>query len=71
MCEFISEYSILLHGFICLSLYKYRTVFYHNGSVVQLKVKHGDSTIGSFIVQNNFLLFQMNLQISRSKSVKN
>ena len=28
--------------------------FYHNGSVVQLEVRHGDSTRGSFIVENSF-----------------
>jgi hypothetical protein len=42
--------------------------FYHNCSVVQLEVRHGDSTRGSFIFANSFgytrfLLFQMNLQI--------
>ena len=28
--------------------------FYHNCSVVQLEVRHGDSTKGSFIVENSF-----------------
>jgi hypothetical protein len=28
--------------------------FYHNCSVVQLEVRHGDSTRGSFIVENSF-----------------
>jgi hypothetical protein len=28
--------------------------FYHNCSVVQLEVKHGDSPRGLFIVENNF-----------------
>ena len=42
--------------------------FYHNCSVLQLEVRHGDSTRGSFIVENSFcyprfFLFQMNLQM--------
>jgi hypothetical protein len=50
--------------------------FYHNCSVVQLEVSHGDSTRSSFIVESSFcyssfLLFQMNLQITLSNSVKN
>jgi hypothetical protein len=50
--------------------------FYHNCSVVQLNVRHGDSTRGYFIVENSFcyprfLLFQMNFQFALSKSVKN
>jgi hypothetical protein len=28
--------------------------FYHNCSIVQLNVRHGDSTRGSFIVENSF-----------------
>jgi hypothetical protein len=48
--------------------------FYHNYSVVQLEVRHSDSTRGSFIVENDFcyprfLLFQMNIQIVFSNSV--
>jgi hypothetical protein len=47
--------------------------FYHNCSVVQLEVRNGDSTRGSFFVENSFcspkfLLFQMNLQIALSNS---
>jgi hypothetical protein len=43
--------------------------FYHNSSA---NVRHGDSTRGSFIVENSFcypslLLFQMNLQIALLK----
>jgi hypothetical protein len=50
--------------------------FYHNCSVVKLDVRHGNSPRGSFIVENSFcyprfLLFQMNLQITLSNSVKN
>ena len=50
--------------------------FYHNCSVVQLEVRHGDFPRGSFIVEKSFcyprfLLLQMNLQISLSNSVKN
>jgi hypothetical protein len=50
--------------------------FYHNCSVLQLEVRNGDSTKGSFIVENSFgilgfLLFQMNLKIALSNSVKN
>jgi hypothetical protein len=50
--------------------------FYHNCSVVKLEVNHGDSIRGSFIVENSFcyprfLLFQMNLQVALSNSVKN
>ena len=50
--------------------------FYHYCSVVKLEVGDGDSTRGSFIVENSFalwgfLLFQMNLQIALSNSVKN
>jgi hypothetical protein len=56
-------------------LYQYHAVFNHNCSVVQLEVKHGDSTRGSFILEIVFgilgiLLFQMNLQISLSNLVK-
>ena len=45
--------------------------------IVQFEVRHGDSPRGSFIVGNSFcylrffLLFQMNLQIAFSNSVKN
>jgi hypothetical protein len=28
--------------------------FYHNCSVVQLEVRHGNSTRGSFIIENSF-----------------
>jgi hypothetical protein len=28
--------------------------FYHNCSVVKLEARHGDSTRGSFIVENSF-----------------
>jgi hypothetical protein len=50
--------------------------FYHNCSVVQFEVRHGDSTRGTFIVENGFcyprfLLFQMILQIALYNSVKN
>ena len=50
--------------------------FNHNCSVVQLNVRHGDSTRGSFIVENSFcypsfLLFQMNLKIALSNLLKN
>jgi hypothetical protein len=50
--------------------------FNHNCSVVQLEVKHGDSTRGPFIVENSIcypmvsLLFHMNLQTALSNSVK-
>jgi hypothetical protein len=51
--------------------------FYHNCSVVQLEVRHGDSTRGSFIVENSvcfprvfffffFFLFQVDLKIALS-----
>ena len=48
--------------------------FYHNCSVVQLEVRHGDSTRGYFILEKSFcyprfLLFQMNLQIALSNSL--
>ena len=46
--------SILFHGSTCLLLYQYHAVFNHNCSVVQLEVTHGDSTTGSFIVENSF-----------------
>ena len=50
--------------------------FYHNCSVVQLDIRHGDCPRGSFIVENSFcyrrfLLFQISLQIALSNSVKN
>ena len=50
--------------------------FYHNCSVVQLNVRHGNSTRGSFTVENSFailglLVFRINLQIALSMSVKN
>ena len=47
-----------------------------NCSLVQLEVRHGDSTRSSFIVENCvwypsiFLIFQMNLQIALSNSLK-
>jgi hypothetical protein len=49
--------------------------FYHNCSVVQPEVRHGDSTRGSLLLRIvfvilSFLLFQMNLQIGLSNSVK-
>ena len=49
--------------------------FYHNFLVVQLEVRDSDSARSSFIVENSFcyprfLLFQMNLQIALSNSVK-
>ena len=51
-------------------------VFYHYFSVVQLEVRNGDYPGGSFIEENGFcypgfLLFQMNLRIALSFSVKN
>jgi hypothetical protein len=50
--------------------------FYHNCSLVLLEVKDGDSTRGSFIMENSFcstrfFVIQMNLQIAFSNSVKN
>jgi hypothetical protein len=57
--------------------------FHHNFFVVQLEVKNGDNIRGSFIVENSLcyfrffvclfvcLLFQMNLKIALSNSVKN
>jgi hypothetical protein len=50
--------------------------FYHYCSAVQLEFRYGDSTTVSFIVENTFwyleyLLFQINLQIALSNSVKN
>ena len=50
--------------------------FYHNCSVVQLEVRHGNSTRDSFIIEESFcyprfLLFQMNLQIALSNFVEN
>ena len=50
--------------------------FYHNCSVVQLEVRDGDSSRRSFILENSccyprVLLFQMNLEIALSNSVKN
>jgi hypothetical protein len=49
---------------------------YQNCSVVHLYVRHGDSTRGSFIIEKilailGFLLFQMDLQIVLSNSLKN
>jgi hypothetical protein len=49
----------------------------HHYSVIQLEVSNGDSLRSSFNVENIFcyldffLLFQMNLQISLSNSMKN
>jgi hypothetical protein len=59
-----------------LSLYQYHAGFYHYCSVVQLDFPGGDSFRISFIVENDFhypgfLLFQMNLQIALSNSMKN
>ena len=51
---FISGSSILFHWSTCLSLYQYHAAFNHNCSVVQLNVRHGDSTRGYFIVENSF-----------------
>ncbi len=31
-------------------------VFNHNCSIVELEVRHSDSTIGSFIVEKSFML---------------
>ena len=50
--------------------------FYHNCSVVELEIRAGDSTRGTFIAENSFtilgfLLFQMNLQIALSNLLKN
>jgi hypothetical protein len=51
--------------------------FYHNYSVVQLEIRHGDSTSDSFTTENSFCcprvfwLFQMNLKIAHSNTVKN
>ena len=51
--------------------------FYHCFSVIQLKVKDGDSPRSSFIVENSFqcpelfLLFQSNLRLALSNSMKN
>jgi hypothetical protein len=50
--------------------------FYHYCSVIQLEVRDSDFTRSSFIVENSFrypgiLLFQMNLQIAHSNSMKN
>ena len=39
---------------LSVSLYHYHAVFNHNFSVVQLEVRHGDSTRGPFIVENSF-----------------
>jgi hypothetical protein len=66
-------YSIDLPVWYCTNTMKF---FYHNCSVAQLVVRNGDSTRHSFIVENSFhypmfLLFQMNLQIVLSNSVKN
>jgi hypothetical protein len=49
--------------------------FYHNCSVVQLEVRHGDSPEVLLLLRRlfailGFLLFQMNLQIALSDSVK-
>jgi hypothetical protein len=51
-------------------------VFNHGFSVVQLEVRDGDSPKSSLRVENSFycpgfLLFQMNLRIAPSISVKN
>jgi hypothetical protein len=50
--------------------------FYHNCSVVKLEVRHGDSTEILLLLRIvfailGFLLFQMNLQIALSNSLKN
>jgi hypothetical protein len=50
--------------------------FYCNCLVLHLEVKDGHSTRGSFMVEKSFcyprfLLFQMNLQMALSNSVKN
>jgi hypothetical protein len=64
VCGFISGPSTLFHRSTCLSLDQYHVV------------RHGDSTRGSFIIEKSFcyprfLLFQMNLQIALSNSLKN
>jgi hypothetical protein len=40
--------------FVWLVLFVCLFVFYHNCSVVQLEVRHGDSTRSSLIVENSF-----------------
>jgi hypothetical protein len=61
-------------AFFCLFFVLF--CFYHYCSVILLEVKNGNSPRSSFIVQENFvilghLLFQMNLQIVLSNSMKN
>jgi hypothetical protein len=53
-------YSINLPVCHCTSTMQFCFLFFvfflnHNCSVVQLEVRHGDSTRGSFIVDNSFL----------------
>ena len=63
-------YSIDLPTFHCSS-------FYHYCSVIQFKVRDGNYPRSSFIFENSFwypgvfLLFQMNLRIALSISIKN
>ena len=75
VCEFIAGSSILLHWSPSLAVLV-PCSFYQNCSVVQLEIRHGNSTIVSFIFENSFcslsfLVIQMNMQIDLSNSVKN
>ena len=47
VCHWTSIMFVCL--FVCLFV-----CFYHNRSVVQLEVRHGDSSRGAFIVENRF-----------------
>ena len=74
VCEFIAGSSILLHWSPSLAVLV-PCSFYQNCSVVQLEIRHGNSTIVSFIFENSFcslsfLVIQMNMQIDLSNSVK-
>jgi hypothetical protein len=51
---FISGSSILFHWSTCLSLYQCHDIFINNCSVVELEVRHGDSSRDSFIFENSF-----------------
>jgi hypothetical protein len=75
--------GVLVHFWVfnCISLIYLPVIvpvprnIYHNCSVVQLKVRRGDSTRSSLIVENSFhypgfLLFQTNLRIVLSISMK-
>jgi hypothetical protein len=74
MCGFISESSIpVIHVTVSIPI---SCRFYHYCYGKQLGVRDDDSPISSFIVENSFfilhfLLFQMNLQIALSNSIKN